>query len=725
MQANHRSLFSAWAGMLWCSAIVVMYYVSHKPFTPDSLAASSQEIPTFLVGLLLLGVLAISPYLVTVLARRRIWLILPGLGLLTFIGLGIAGRVGWLEPSSWTVSGQSLLALCAALVIVSLAGGIGLSLVPKPSQNPLAALSIQAALGLGLMALGLLAVGSTLELSPDVIWAVSGILLALLWTPIRNWWRQWGELVAVWQASGQFERWCGGILTALIGLSLPIALAPPVKFDALMYHLVMPNAYLNQGQIGYLPWIVMSGMPQNAEMLYTWAIALSGDPAATALGWCFAVLAVCGLFGLIQMRLGLRPAFAGIAALLCGYTLAAAPAWGYIDWLALYFGAAALICLDDFQHSNRKLALALGAVFAGMALGTKYPAGVFGLAGFISLGWGAWRRRARFWPALWRFAVFAGLAALPWFVKNLFSTGNPFYPFFFAGGEMSAIRQSVYQSTPTWGNWLDFFLLPLRATYLGLEGRAGYSVSVGPLLLGFGALAWLGQKERTAKQRLSVQHAALIGVVGLLVWAVGNRMSGFLIQTRFYFVLFPAFSFLAAAGFQGLSQIQIPQVRTARLLAALTLLPLVLNLIESGLTTLQSGALPTIAGLRTKDEYLGDALGWYLPATEAIHQLPAGAKTMLLYETRSLYCLPACSPDEILDRWKRSKIQYQTSQAILSAWKREGFSHILFYRSGAKFMAENGDINLPPAEYAEMDRFLSSLPKPVSFGGVYELYTIP
>ena len=97
----------------------------------------------------------------------------------------------------------------------------------------------------------------------------------------------------------------------------------------------------------------------------------------------------------------------------------------------------------------------------------------------------------------------------------------------------------------------------------------------------------------------------------------------------------------------------------------------------------------------------------------------------MIYDTRSLYCLPNCVPDEILDHWKQAKKAHQTSQAILAAWKEEGFAHILFYRGGAKFMAENGDRNLSPADFQEMVQFFNLLPTPVSYGGIYELYTIP
>ena len=110
---------------------------------------------------------------------------------------------------------------------------------------------------------------------------------------------------------------------------------------------------------------------------------------------------------------------------------------------------------------------------------------------------------------------------------------------------------------------------------------------------------------------------------------------------------------------------------------------------------------------------------------DAVNGLPAGSKTLLLYETRSLYCRPDCFPDEILDRWKREWSIHHDEQAILDSWKAQGFSHILFYRLGAQFNRESGDPHNTAEEWQALDRFLAKLPEPVSLEGVYELYRLP
>ncbi|TLN26698.1 hypothetical protein FDZ74_01685 [bacterium] len=97
----------------------------------------------------------------------------------------------------------------------------------------------------------------------------------------------------------------------------------------------------------------------------------------------------------------------------------------------------------------------------------------------------------------------------------------------------------------------------------------------------------------------------------------------------------------------------------------------------------------------------------------------------MLYEARSLYCAPVCSPDEILDRWKRDLNTYGDSGAILASWKREGYTHLMVYTAGVDFMRTADDPHHPLSDLTALDAFLARLPAPQSFGGVYALYTLP
>jgi len=349
---------------------------------------------------------------------------------------------------------------------------------------------------------------------------------------------------------------------------------------------------------------------------------------------------------------------------------------------------------------------------------------VLALTAAVALLWHVWKRRALLIPAFLRFGLAALLVSLPWFLKNWLTTGNPVYPFLYPAGAMTAVRLQVYQNLGPWGNWLDFFILPLRATYLGFDSGDGYMASIGPLLVGLGCLAWLAWPKLSPEGRLSLENAAGLGLAGWLVWAVGNRLSGNLIQTRYYFSVFPAFATLGAAGFWGIRRLELPHIRLGMIVSALVVLVLGLNLVEIGVDVARQGALAVVLGITDQESYLGDNLGWYQPAMQALRQLPAGDRTLLLFEPRSLYCMPRCAPDEILDHWKRDRATLQDAQLIRQSWLDQGFTHVLFYRTGADFLVDANDPHHTRADLDALKAFLNTLPAPVDFGGVYQLYSL-
>ncbi len=664
MNPRTRNLILGLSAILWPFLVLMLYFVSHKPFSPE----------------------------------------LAGSVALAFWRVMLGG------------------------VLLATAGAIGQRVAPLEDLPRLVRLSLQAALGLGAYALTILIVGATIGLHAWLLALIPIAVGVLLRRSLLKWLRETVALRDLWRESDGFGRAVAVLCGLLLLNALIVALAAPLKFDALVSHLALPQAYLEAGRVAYLPWQVMSGMPQNAEMLFTWAMSLGGLPAATVVMWWIALLAVLGLLGYFSQKLNVRAAWVSAAALLAGFSLVLLTAWGYVDWLALLFGFAVLVLLDRWRRKLDLLSLLLAGAFTGLAVGTKYTSGVLGVAALATLGWHIWKRRVPWRAGLLDLLEFCGAAlaaAAPWLLKNLFTTGNPAYPFFFASGAMTPLRLEVYQQVAPYGNWLDFLFLPLRATLQGLDSAGGYMVAAGPLLLGFGLFAWLGRDRRSAEQQSALENAAVLALAGLLVWAIANRLSGNLIQTRYYFTLFPAFTALAAFGYWGLSRVTLPQVRLNRIFTTLVLLVLVFNLFEVGAFTWKSGAPQAAAGLMSQEDYLADNLGWFQPAMQAVRELPEGSRVLMLYEARSLYCAPACSPDEILDRWKRDLNTYGDSSAILASWKQEGYTHLMVYTAGVDFMRTADDPHHPLSDLTALDAFLAQLPVPQSFGGVYALYTLP
>jgi len=642
-----------------------------------------------------------------------------------FITLGYFVTHKPFSPELAGVIAQAAWRLTLAGVVIGTAGGIGNRLLKLADFHPLVKLSVQSAFGLGILALFVMLIGLVGGFNQLVFALFLLILILLLRKDILAWWWLWQALPAFWRESGRFWKVCGVLVFTVLGLGLITALAPPLKYDALMYHLSMPLAYLESGRLSYLPWLVMTGMPQTTEMLYTFVMSLGGAQGAVVLGWCFGVLALFGLAGFVRSRLDNSSAWVSVLSLLAGYTFAVSMAWGYVDWLGLLFGLAALICLDEWRiGGNRELILLTGA-FAGFAFSTKYTAGIFSIALFGAFCWHCFKRKAPFFQNLFYLAGAALLVSLPWLIRNWVNTGNPVYPFIFQGGAMDAVRIGVYQGLPAWGDWRDVLLLPWRATVVGSESAEGYSVSIGPLLLGLAALSWISHRKLNPDQHAGLENAAWIACLGIFVWVIGNQASGYLIQTRMYFSIFPAFAVLAAYGYSGISRLEIPGLRPARIIQALIVLVFGLNLLEVFISFARTGALSVVLGLQTEQQYREANLGWYSIAMDTIRDLPSDGKTILLYEPRGFHCLPNCDPDEILDRWKHDLAVLKDPESILASWRHQGFGFILHNKAGTTFLRENPDPHHPVAEIDALEQLLSALELVQEFGSSYQLYRIP
>jgi hypothetical protein len=331
--------------------------------------------------------------------------------------------------------------------------------------------------------------------------------------------------------------------------------------------------------------------------------------------------------------------------------------------------------------------------------------------------------RQRLKPAL-VFGGAAALASLPWWLRNFFATGNPVYPFLLPAGAMTPLRLALYQNQPAWGGWENALLLPWQAVVQGLEGAPGFGASLGAPLLAFGALAWVGWRGRAAHEQDAIRLAARFAIAGLVVWAIAGRVSGLLIQSRLYFAIFPAFGVLAAAGFTALEKFHWPGVRLGRIAALLFALVFSLNLLQLARLSLERGAPQTLLALQSTDDYLAANLGMTHLAMQALAALPPAARPLLLWEPRGCACLPACDPDEILDRWvSDARAGQHDPAAIFAAWRQAGYTHVLYYRAGAdQFRA---DPRLTPADWRALDATLARLTPVLDLNQIYTLYALP
>lgn len=618
---------------------------------------------------------------------------------------------------------SSLLEIAIIAAITVLAGAVGAKILPALNAPHLARLALRAALGFGVLSFSYLFIGSLVGTSGWLAWAFLFGLLFMLWRDIPVWGSDLSGFRESWRSKDGFLRFTGLLVALLFIFALLTALAPPLKFDTLAYHLSLPQQYILDGRINFVEGNVFWGFPQLPHMLSTWALALGAQWGAL-IGWAMGLLCVLGLASHLSARLGQRAAWVVVAALLSGYSLAASLGWAYVDWTSMLMAWAMLFSMDLWIGKRETRFATLAGVFAGLAFGSKYTAGLLVPLGLIVL----LLRKPRAWSAAGLYLAAAFFIAFPWLLKNVMVTGNPLYPLLFLGGEMDAFRVAYLQGFAPQASWMDVVLLPLRATLFGIEGARiagapGYEASVGPLLLALGALAIFSDQSLKRDQRGLKLIATIIAIGGLLLWVVAGVVSGHLIRTHLYYSIFPAFAMLAGFGCLRLSRINLKNLKLEWVVAGLICFVLFLNVVQVGQETIKSRVIPYLSGQISAQQYVDSNLGSYGSAMQTLQQLPAGARVLMLWDSRGYYCVSLCDPDELIDRWPHDIATNGTPDAAIAAWRTAAYTHVLYYALGASFIHEDPQ-HFHAFDLVELEIALDGLQLVQDFNGDYLLYSL-
>ena len=472
------------------------------------------------------------------------------------------------------------------------------------------------------------------------------------------------------------------VLLSVLGggvvLTWLMTLPPPVFYDALMYHLGVPNLYLIHGGIDNLPHVVHSYFPFGVEMLYLLGIWMGGLQLAGLVNFGLGLLAAMTLAALAMRYWGRQRALMAVtfyilspmAVLLSRYASSE-------NGLSLYF-LLTVLCLTRWREDEKGGWLVLAGIYGGLAFGTKYVGGLFGILlpsfflVFPALSGGAEGRVQRSFRALVVFLCAAAAVSLPWLVKNALFTGNPFYPAFTSlFGPASWIpeqaRMLAGSAHAVWAgdhSWKALLLLPWNLAFGGDDFGAA---SKGNLILGLilPAAAVLAMKVKGEQER------ALTFLLGayFALWATTFWMARFLLP---FSALGSIVIILALTG-KNPSRGRLRAV-TALVVAAVLVHGAVLFRDEPTRRTFR----PAL-GLESGDEYLRGLLRVY-PAVEFInHALPADARILVLGETRVAYLERDHLFQSVFDRPLVDALVggQRDPDVIVASLKEEGLTHVL------------------------------------------------
>jgi hypothetical protein len=562
-----------------------------------------------------------------------------------------------------------MLDLCFLSLLGLGTAGVGLGLLRRLGQtpeHPADALALAVPLGLGLLALVELGLGEVGLLTPKVLATVSVTGLVLGVRELVRWRAEAADRLlrtnSEWYPPGErslFEWFLLATFIATLLGTLLTALAPVTDGDALCYHLQVPKVFLAQRGVGFDPDLHETVYPLLTELLYAVALAARGPVACRLVQWLLGLVFAANVAALARPSLPGRAWWAGAIALLVPAVSNGMSA-PLNDVALAAFGTAALFAWTRSRDRPSLASAALAGVFAGLAMGVKYPAlvltGLLGFSGFFWRGGSGVRRAFR------GIAVF-GLAALivggSWYLRAFIHTGNPVFPFFrhvFGGSGLDEVLDPIKRpmSVTPWN-----LLTALGPLTLQPDRFDSFSHQFGPVFLLFLPALLL---ERAPRRVIGL---AALGEIFLMLCLTQRQSMRFVL-----IAVGPMAVGVASLASTWRDRRTLP----ARLLLAMLILTL---LFESGLAVARARhGLAVVRGLESPEHYLARREPTYQVGRWVADHLPREAR--IVGQDHRGYYVPRPYTMELAYR-RRTGLgrSGEPAETIVARLRQAGFTHLL------------------------------------------------
>jgi hypothetical protein len=280
------------------------------------------------------------------------------------------------------------------------------------------------------------------------------------------------------------------------GFLILAALGPEVAWDALEYHLPIAKAW-SEGPIRSLPGVFDAELRTGVDLLYIPALTAGVHDAAAVVTACFALaLAALVRADVARHVASATAAWCGLLTLLTPLVLTHAPTC-YTDLAVGAYGFGALLAAHRWNRGGGPHLLVVAAMLAGFAANAKLHAAVLIPAIFALLLVGGRPPRPRTLGAL---VGLVAVLALPWFIKQAITTGNPFFPLLgdvFGWGQSDATHIAIRRQRLALDLPPELRSLPSYVYHLAFGDHPYLGGLLGSLPLAFAPLA-LRRMDRAA-----------------------------------------------------------------------------------------------------------------------------------------------------------------------------------------------------------------------------------
>jgi len=609
------------------------------------------------------------------------------LHLIRAFGLWIGTPVG-LVPKFTALLGhlERFAALGGMTLLLAAGGRRALRLAPVAFDNSWEELVLSYGLGCGVWGTVLFLLGAAgFWRRPFLLTLLAVGALASLWELRRFRRERRSPSGACAGKPGVLDRVCAAALLFGWLYIVRYALVPETFYDALHYHLALPNLYLGAGRIFATPENSFSGVPGLPQMLFGWTLAFDRwGIVASLLHWSQALWAAAALIALSR-RLG-RPQAGFLAAAAFGlmpvvlgesFRVSVGLEWTVMELCALTAFLAALS--KEPGTAERRNWIVLCGAFLGFVMSMKYPAWLLPLAFLPGLALkkssepGAEAGAPLAWREFALIAAIGGLFLAPWVIKNIAFYHNPLYPFFHEVVVPKAEYMPNWRQISMAGTDLQsLFSVQGFVRYLAHPWRMltppdDVTESVGPFALALLPLVFL--------VRLS-KRERLLGWFCAAAWIPFSLISS---ETRFFIPhLAPLILLISCA------VVQIPERRSRIVVMALACALWAGPAFAWIVLDANRAKLETYLGRKSFSEYLEHTVVSYpAPAYagfEFINETtPPGTRVLLYGESRSFYLrrpLLAASSDQaaVIEAWAD---QAADADALKKRLDAEGIRYIL------------------------------------------------
>ena len=579
-------------------------------------------------------------------------------------------------------------------------------------QNPAEEISFSLFLGTGIVGLSVLFLGLCGLLKP---WPVIGLLGAYLVLSTRDVPELYRTLTR--GIRGALATRESIILTclflSLLALLVLRTATPPRIADELIYHLPVPQQFVEHGRVFPSFDNSLGNIPFLIHMIYAVCLLAGSDIAAKLISLLLALSSALAVYGFCIRFLTRRIGIVAIFAFFAAGAVVELAVTVRIDVSLAGMLFASTYAMIVYLTSRRQGWLWLSAVLAGFSLGIKHTAGLWLI--FIGVMYlvETIRNRQPLSRVLRLGVAYASLAlavASPWYIKNAIWFHNPMYPFitgevasFGANGiryfnaederKLDAhfeaasrerpdvvaaledeLNKIVASRVPRYPMRLwEFFLRP--NAYLMAEPYQfpNYLFLVIPLIV-------LLKPDKLVLWLLAISLAFVFSVT-LTSWIA-----------RYLLPAYPALTIVAAYTLTTISSRLKDRISLARKLPEYAVAGALAVIVATSVASMRYFNSPSyLAGKLSRHQFLL-SLRDYRAMTFINLQLPASAKVMTLGVQMNYGLKREYLTDEswFATKWRRLLVHNISLEEVNQQLKDEGFTHILYNPTLFRFAARMG-----------------------------------